>query len=650
MPQAVKFPRWISRRADPMRAILLLVFCFTLAAHAAALERITQFKSDIVVNPDASLSVTETITVVAEGLEIKHGIFRDFPTTYESRDGLWVTVGFSVSSITRDGQPEPYKIERLADGKRVRIGSADRFVGEGSHTYVIAYETNRQIGFFPDYDELYWNVTGNRWKFPIQNASVAVRLPDGAVIRQHAEYTGSQGSTARQAEGRKLAANIYRAETTAELAGYEGFTIAVAWQKGIIAPPGGAQRIWWMLTDYSWAAMGFLTLLGTAAYFLFAWSRVGRDPPGGPIIPLFKPPAALGPAGTRYVWMQDFDNKSFAAALVGLAVKGRLKISDEDGDYAVTKLADQGHESLSSSEAALYDAIPAGVTRLEQSSHARVGKMRRALAQKLKSEFQGALFLRNLGWFWIGAIFSVAGLVSSAFLIPGDEGLVALFISGFLAVWWGVVLTAAWGALNGLAAGRGILAKARALLTLFMLVPFVGAGVGVPMVVFFTAEISRALMGFGILVVAVGLLNLLFYHLMSAPTPQGRKVLDQIEGFRMYMRTAEEERLKILNPPEKTPELFERYLPYALALDCENEWNEKFAAVLAAAAAAGATSPAWYSGSSWSSGNMGSFTDSLGSSLASSAGAASNAPGSSSGSGGGGSSGGGGGGGGGGGW
>jgi hypothetical protein len=98
----------------------------------------------------------------------------------------------------------------------------------------------------------------------------------------------------------------------------------------------------------------------------------------------------------------------------------------------------------------------------------------------------------------------------------------------------------------------------------------------------------------------------------------------------MYLTTAEEDRLKVLHPPEKTPELFERFLPYALALDCENEWNAKFAAVLAAAAAAGATAPAWYSGSSWDAGRTTSFTDSLGSSLVSSTASASTAPGSSS--------------------
>jgi uncharacterized membrane protein len=150
--------------------------------------------------------------------------------------------------------------------------------------------------------------------------------------------------------------------------------------------------------------------------------------------------------------------------------------------------------------------------------------------------------------------------------------------------------------------------------------------------------------------VLLGIVNLVFFHLLRAPTVPGRRLLDQLEGFRMYMTTAEEERLKILHPPEKTPELFERYLPYALALDCENEWNTKFAAVLAAAAVAGAAAPVWYSGRNWDWGRTGSFTDSLGSGLAASAASASTAPGSSSGSGGGGSSGGGGGGGGGSGW
>ena len=144
------------------------------------------------------------------------------------------------------------------------------------------------------------------------------------------------------------------------------------------------------------------------------------------------------------------------------------------------------------------------------------------------------------------------------------------------------------------------------------------------------------------------------FFLLKARTIAGRKVMDEIEGFKQYLNVAEEDRLDYLHPPEKTPELFERYLPYAVALNVENRWAERFAGVLAAAAAAGAATAAWYSGSRDIASDPGAFADRIGSSLSDTVSLASSAPGSSgggsSGSGGGGSSGGGGGGGGGSGW
>ena len=129
-------------------------------------ERIEQFTSDAQVNVDGSVDVTETISVNAESRQIRRGIFRDFPTTYTDRNGLRVVVGFEVISVKRDRQPEPYAIEGLSNGKRIRIGSADVFLDPGIHVYEIQYRTTRQLGFFADYDELYWNVTGNGWTIP----------------------------------------------------------------------------------------------------------------------------------------------------------------------------------------------------------------------------------------------------------------------------------------------------------------------------------------------------------------------------------------------------------------------------------------------------------------------------------------------------
>src|SRR5438552_3296365 len=149
------------------RLLLSLLLLLGLAATATAEERVENFSSDVTVNTDASLTVRETIMVNAEGDQIKHGILRDFPTIYNDRHGQRVVVGFEVLDVQRDGADEPYAVEDMENGDRIRIGSADTYLQEGRHTYRITYRTTRQIGFFTDYDELYWNVTGNGWTMPI---------------------------------------------------------------------------------------------------------------------------------------------------------------------------------------------------------------------------------------------------------------------------------------------------------------------------------------------------------------------------------------------------------------------------------------------------------------------------------------------------
>jgi uncharacterized membrane protein len=180
-------------------------------------------------------------------------------------------------------------------------------------------------------------------------------------------------------------------------------------------------------------------------------------------------------------------------------------------------------------------------------------------------------------------------------------------------------------------------------ITLFALPFFLGAVFGLYIFGQFTSTAS-------VLIFLVLLaLTPIFQHLLKAPTAGGRRLMDQIEGFKMYLSVAEKERLEVLHPPDKTPELFERYLPYALALGVEHQWSEQFADVLEQAGAE-PYQPRWYSGRSFSTEGPSGLADGLSSSLGGAISSSSTAPGSSSGSGGGGSSGGGGGGGGGSGW
>ncbi|HEV7436837.1 MAG TPA: DUF2207 domain-containing protein, partial [Pseudorhizobium sp.] len=263
-----------------LRLLLPVLIWFATTLSAGAAEFIRSYHSDIQVAADGELTVSETITVNAEGVDIRRGIFRDFPLTMEDDEGRTLRVGFDVISVTRDGEPEDWHTESISGGIRIYTGSQDVFLDHGEHTYVITYRTDRQIRYFGDHDELYWNVTGNGWMFRIDQASARVTLPDGAAVTATVAYTGPLGAADTDA---KMRANGNTAvfSTTRPLAPNEGLTIVVGIPKGVIAPPSAADQRGWWLRDNINAILGFGGLALVALYYARNWTRVGRDPAGG---------------------------------------------------------------------------------------------------------------------------------------------------------------------------------------------------------------------------------------------------------------------------------------------------------------------------------------------------------------------------------
>jgi hypothetical protein len=141
--------------------IFSLLVVLLLAGSSHAVEEILHWNSHIEVAADGSMVVTETIKVRAEGDQIRRGIYRDFPTVYKDRFGKKVVIDFEILSVKRDGQPESYHTEKRSNGVRTYVGRQDVFLERGEYTYDITYRTDRQLGFFEEHDELYWNV-GNR--------------------------------------------------------------------------------------------------------------------------------------------------------------------------------------------------------------------------------------------------------------------------------------------------------------------------------------------------------------------------------------------------------------------------------------------------------------------------------------------------------
>jgi hypothetical protein len=229
-------------------ATLILTFPTGLIAQGPApppvREQMISYDSDITVNPDSTLLVRENLKVFATGAQIKHGIYRDFPTRYTDRFGNPYIIHFEVVSLERDDLPEDFHLERLANGLRIYMGKSSELVSPGQHTYTLTYSVDREIGFFPDHDELYWNVTGNGWVFPIQEVSVIVHLPRG--IAQGAimvdAYTGRQGSVGGDYTASADSRSNATFRTTLTLEPSEGMSIVARWPKGFVHPPTDEQE------------------------------------------------------------------------------------------------------------------------------------------------------------------------------------------------------------------------------------------------------------------------------------------------------------------------------------------------------------------------------------------------------------------------
>lgn len=571
------------------RAVLL----WLLLAGAAPLwaqERILAYDSQVLVNADGSLDVTETIRVRAEGRQIRRGIFRDFPTRYRDRLGNRVVVDFQVREVLRDGRPEPWFTQQRGNGVRLNTGSDALLPTPAEFTFTLRYRTTRQLGFFADHDELYWNAIGTGWDFSIESGTVQVRLPEAVPAAQlQAEgYTGPQGAQRQDFAAEVPAPGVATWQLTRQLAPREGLTIVLSFPKGIIAAPSALQKSGWLLRDNRGLLVALAGLALLLVYCIRRWRQVGRDPAPGTIIVRYEPPAGYSPAGLRYMKRMRYDMRCFSADLLSLAVGGALLIERDKGllkeTWTLQKREAASTASLTPAQSALHDALFAeGRTSLElhNKNAIAIQKIRVAHAKALQQRFKPRLFRTHGGS--IAVAFAIAALFSlAAFLVGAAAGPIVLLV------------------------------------------------------------IPVALAMFGVAIA--------FAFLIRAPTAEGRALLDEIEGLRRYLAVAEKQDLQRLQGPGSTePRLdsarFEALLPHAVALDVEEAWTKKFTLAVGAAAAAAATSSiTWYRGAPL--GDLSGFSKAIGSSLVAQVASSSSPPGSSSGGGGGGFSGGGGGGGG----
>ena len=562
---------------------LLVLLALVLPAGPAAAQRsyaIRSFDATIVVRPDGAVDVTEAITAEFNGSY--NGIYRTIPVRYRNPQGFGWTLRLDLVGAT-DTEGHDLKVERSREGNYLKFKIWVPGAENATRTVMLHYIARNGLRFFEDHDELYWNITGDEWDVPIEAVTARIQLPSNATGVRAIAFNGAYGSTAQDArvtiDGTSLMVTMPVA-----LGFHEGVTAVVGWDKGAVPEPTAADRTLGFLASNWPLALPVLVFFGMFSL----WRRWGRDPEERPVAVQYEPPAGMTPAEAGTLIDHRVDMRDITATIVDLAVGGHLTIEDQEKTALFGLIRNR--------EYLFHRKEPAAGARPLEPHERRVldGIFESGDDTVSLSDLQNK-FYKHLGKIRSGVF---DRLIRAGYLRSRPDQVQGRWTAGGLAL--GVAI-AVFGATIG--ADR---------LNLAPLPIFLGAGLST-------------------------LIVILFARVMPARTVAGARTLERVLGFEEFLRRVEGERFASI---ARTPEMFEKFLPYAMAFGVEGQWARAFEDIYR-------EPPTWYVGVSPSGFNASGFSSRL-ADLSTHAGSAmSSAPRSSGGSGfSGGSSGGGGGGGG----
>jgi len=501
-----------------MKKILVTIFCIFLFipffdVHA---ENIVHFNADIVINPDATVRVTEKITYNFGELQ-RHGIYRDIPVKYATNSGNKYTAQIDDIVVTNaNGKKVTFVVSKEGNNKKIKIGDANKTI-TGTQQYNISYTVHDAITYFDDYQEFYWNVTGSEWPVSISKVTAIVTAEE---ISQTDCFVGGYGSTQKcdsigtstEHSGKMQATFAHNS-----LKNGQGMTIVIGMPVGTVYQPTTIEKILKFIKD-NWV---LLTPFFVLFFMWRRWNKYGKDPSGkGTVVPYYESPDNLSPAEVGMIIDDKVHSRDISALMINLAVNGYMRIRKDDKGYTFIKI-EKTREDFEAEDWMLYSSIFKNKANEVKLS---------SLKNKFYKDF--ARIARSIG----------NTVVEQGYYAqkPASVRITYMIIGGAL------------------------------LFASFFIIPFFG-GAAV----------------FAIIISAI--IIMAFGYFMPRRTKKGAIVREQILGLKMYMETAEKDRINFHNAPEKDPERFEKLLPYAMALGVEKKWAEQFKDIYN-------SQPEWYEG------------------------------------------------------
>lgn len=502
------------------------------------------------------------------GANQKHGIFRNIPFKYKARGGNFKLRLLNFSVKDENGAAYNFTKTKSGNETVVKIGDADKFVS-GRKTYVIGYTVDRAINYFDNFDELYWNGIGSEWNMAIENSSIKVFLPE-SILDSDLQISCYVGSGG-SIEPCFNFENRGEGEiyfTSRKLNPLEGLTFAVGFPKGIVREPSVGEKILETVKDNWVAAVPFLVFF----ILLYLWWTRGRDPKGrGTIIAQYDAPDNFTPIEVGIIIDERSDAKDVSAQIIHLAIKGYLKIEQIENKILIFSSRDYKLEKLKEVDDNLKD-------------------------------FEKKIMY---GLFREGSVVNISDLKNKFYKDvkkANDDAYKNLVVAGYFVKNPNTVRTL-YSVIGGIALFLG-----------FFVPTFLQDG-------FFAVAFTIS-----------GIMIILFGIAMPRKTKKGVLAREHILGLKEYLSVAEKDRINFHNAPEKTPEHFEKLLPFAMVLGVEKEWAKQFEEIYR-------QNPSWYAGpvgTSFSPSAFASDMKSFSAATAASGGSGSSGGGSSGGGGGGG--------------
>jgi uncharacterized membrane protein len=507
-----------------------LFLLFASAAPAREL-RIEKFDSEIVISSKGAIDVTETIQVQFIGSW--KGLYREIPVEYVTPQGLNYSLFLNVKRIT-DGSGASLKFETSRERHYRKLKIYVPGAQDTHKTIVIEYSVSDALRFFEDHDELYWNVTGDEWDVPILAAGARIILPEGTTGIRANPFTGAYRSRVQDADF-EIAGNGVEVHSRQSLGYHEGLTIAVAFDKGFVHEPNVLDKVSLFFRSNWPLGLPFIVF----AIMFYLWWTQGRDPRLRPIAAQYEPPDQLSPGEVGTLVDNSADMRDITSSIVDLAVRGYMVIEEHQKDRMLGLMHDKDYNFILKKERSEWSKLKPHEQVLLNGFFSSGTAGETVSMSSLENTFY-----RNLPGIKNGIFES---LVTHGYYRRRPDSVRASYVG--IAVVIGVV--SIWGG-SAIASSLGM-----APLT------FIVAGV-------LSAAIIAA-----------------FGWFMPAHTEQGARAMEGVLGFEDFLSHVESDRF---NRTIKTPEMFEKFLPFAMALGVEKNWSKAFQGIMT-------QPPDWYRGS-----------------------------------------------------